>query len=87
MLRDVKPHPAEPEGQAHYAGPDRRHDPCPPECEPVVLTKKLADVLDGIEVGDRGVGDRLCLEQEEAALLVAEGWAAPVAPHERRRAS
>ena len=53
--------------------------------EPVILTKKYADALDGIELADVEVGDRLCLAADEAALIVAEGWARPAERRERRR--
>src|SRR5690349_17187274 len=43
------------------------------------LTKKLAERLDGIDVSFRRVGDVLDLPLHDAVLLVAEGWARPVA--------
>jgi hypothetical protein len=48
----------------------------------VVLTRKLADALDGIDVAAHQVGDVLDLTATEAWLLVAEHWATP----DRRRA-
>jgi hypothetical protein len=50
----------------------------------VILTKKFADELNGIELAGSRVGDRLCLGPDQAALIVAEGWAEP-APAARRR--
>jgi hypothetical protein len=47
----------------------------------VVLTRKLADSMDGIDVARYSVGDVLDLSAAEAQLLVAEKWATP----ERRR--
>jgi hypothetical protein len=47
----------------------------------VVLTRKLADSMDGINVAGYAVGDVLDLTASEARLLVAEQWATP----ERRR--
>ena len=47
----------------------------------VVLTRKLADSMDGINVAAYQVGDVLDLTVSEARLLVAEQWATP----ERRR--
>lgn len=41
----------------------------------VILVRKLADVLDGVDVSDREVGDVLDLAPPQANLLVAEGWA------------
>jgi hypothetical protein len=47
----------------------------------VVLTRKLADSMDGINVAAYQVGDVLELPPSQARLLVAEEWATP----ERRR--
>jgi hypothetical protein len=47
----------------------------------VVLTRKLADSMDGINVAAYQVGDVLELTASQARLLVAEEWATP----ERRR--
>jgi hypothetical protein len=41
----------------------------------VVLTRKLADCIDGIDIALRRVGDVLDLLPADAALLVAENWA------------
>jgi hypothetical protein len=41
----------------------------------VRLTRKLADVIDGIDVSAYQVGDVLDLPIPEATLLVAEQWA------------
>jgi hypothetical protein len=41
----------------------------------VRLTKKLAERIDGVYLGDRHVGDVLDLRPEEARLLIAEQWA------------
>jgi hypothetical protein len=70
-----------------FAGPDRRtHDPAPERVEPVVLTRKFADAIDGINLGGHQVGDRLPLSPRDAELLIAEGWAEPMPPELRRRA-
>lgn len=55
------------------------------DVEPVVLTRKLAEVIDDIVLAGHRVGDRLVLARRQAALLIAEGWARRVPPHERRR--
>src|SRR5205814_3136507 len=41
----------------------------------VRLTKKLADVLDGVDVSAKRVGEVFELPSGEADLLIAEGWA------------
>jgi hypothetical protein len=46
----------------------------------VRLTKKLAEVIDGIDLSDRRVGDVLNLPKHDAEVLLAEGWASPVEP-------
>ena len=41
----------------------------------VRLIKKLAGMLDGVDLSASQLGDVLNLTRSEAALLVAEGWA------------
>jgi hypothetical protein len=41
----------------------------------VRLTRKLAEMVDGIDLSGRRVGDVLSLTPHEAELLIAEGWA------------
>jgi hypothetical protein len=66
-----------------YHGPERRtHDSH--GIEPVVLTRKLAEAIDGIDLAGHRVGDRLPLTSREASMLIAEGWARPT-PTEQRR--
>jgi hypothetical protein len=68
-----------------YSEIERRKQPTSDDMEPVRLKKKLAEVVDGISLAGRRVGDRLALTRDEAALLIAEGWACPVPPGQRRR--
>ena len=49
----------------------------------VVLTRKLADSMDGIDVAAHQVGDVLDLTEAEARTLVAEHWATPDRRRER----
>jgi len=59
-------------------GPDRRSNRCrPDEITPVRLTRKYAEVLNGISLSGHDVGDRLPLPPRDARLLIAEGWASP----------
>ena len=51
----------------------------------VRLIKKLAEMIDGIDLNGREPGDVLDLEFPEARLLVAEGWAVPEDGSGRRR--
>jgi hypothetical protein len=44
----------------------------------VRLTRKLAVKLDGIDLSTYRTGDVIEVEQSDADLLVAEGWAVPV---------
>jgi hypothetical protein len=46
----------------------------------VRLIRKLADVLDGVDVSAHAVGDVLRLAPVEGELLIAEGWAERVMP-------
>jgi hypothetical protein len=41
----------------------------------VRLTRKYADMIDGVDLTDAKVGDELDLPQHDADVLVAEGWA------------
>ena len=41
----------------------------------VRLIKKLADIIDGVDLRGRSVGDLLTLKPREAKLLIAEQWA------------
>lgn len=45
----------------------------------VRLTKKLAERIDGISLSEYLVGDLIHLDQREAEILLAEGWAEIVA--------
>jgi hypothetical protein len=45
----------------------------------VRLTKKLASILDGVDVSMLNVGEILELPDSSAALLIAEKWAEAVA--------
>lgn len=53
--------------------------------EPVILTKKFAEALNGILLGGFHVGDRICLAKSQAQLLIAEKWAVPVPLTQRRQ--
>lgn len=41
----------------------------------VRLTRRLADQIDGVDLGTHQVGDALEVSQHDAELLIAEGWA------------
>jgi hypothetical protein len=41
------------------------------------LTRKFAELIDGIDLSRRRVGDVIEIPVREARLLIAEGWAAP----------
>ena len=43
----------------------------------VRLTRKFAEMIDGVNLTDAHVGDRLNLPQHDAEVLIAEGWAEP----------
>ncbi len=52
----------------------------------VKLTRKLADLMDGVDLSAAYVGDRLDLPVHDADMLIAEGWAEPVPVRYHRRA-
>jgi hypothetical protein len=41
----------------------------------VRLTRKYADAIDGVDLSNAHVGDRLDLSPRDAEVLIAEGWA------------
>jgi hypothetical protein len=43
----------------------------------VLLTKKLAECIDGVDLNHARVGDVLDLPARQARLLLAEQWAVP----------
>ena len=49
----------------------------------VQLTKKLAEMLDGIDLSHYAVGDIMEVTRAEAELLIAEGWAIPIVERPR----
>ena len=69
-----------------YEGTERRKEQQQGnDLEPVILNKKLADALHGIILSGFKVGDRICVARSQAMLLIAEGWATPVPPEQKRR--
>ena len=83
-MRDSKRRMSEPYRDPEWErrGRDPRLD-----VEPVVLTRKYAEAIDGVDLGGREVGDRLPVSRHDAHLLIAEGWARPVPDEERRPAA
>ena len=74
----MKPLRGRNEHEDTYRGPERRADQLPPDrVLPVILNRKLADIVDDIDLTGFRVGDRLPLEPAAARLLIAEGWARP----------
>lgn len=47
------------------------------------LIKKLAEVIDGVDVSAFDVGDCIEIDVKDARILLAEGWAEIVNPHPR----
>jgi hypothetical protein len=75
--------PEDRQGQG-YSGPDRRRRKASLRIVPVRLTRKYAEVIDGIDLSGCAVGDRVPLPAQDADILLAEGWAEPVPPTQRR---
>jgi hypothetical protein len=46
-----------------------------PETESVRLIRKYAAMIDGVNLEEAEVGDRLELSRRDAEVLIAEGWA------------
>jgi hypothetical protein len=57
------------------------------EVRAVRLTRKYADIIDGVDLTDANVGDRLNLSPHDAEVLIAEGWAEHAAQRAPRHAA
>ena len=66
-----------------YGDPDLRPSRHPARIDRV-LRSGFAEAIDGIDLSRREVGERLPLSSYEARMLIAEGWAEPVAAEEKR---
>jgi hypothetical protein len=53
----------------------------------VRLTRKYADLIDGVDLSSAHVGDRIDLSRHDAAVLIAEGWAEAAARGRRQPAA
>ena len=71
-------------GAPRHSGPERRSPASAVEVTPVRLTHKYAQVINGVDLSQRKVGDRLPLPARDARMLIAEGWAESVAEQEQR---
>jgi hypothetical protein len=50
----------------------------------VRLTRKYADLIDGVDLSAAHVGDRIDLSRHDAEVLIAEGWAEQAVQRRRR---
>jgi hypothetical protein len=50
----------------------------------VRLTRKYADLIDGVDLSSAHVGDRIDLSRHDAEVLIAEGWAEVAARRARQ---
>jgi hypothetical protein len=53
----------------------------------VRLTRKFAQLLDGVDLSPYSVGDTVAFHAHEARLLIAEGWAEAIADRRNRHRS
>jgi hypothetical protein len=53
----------------------------------VRLTRKYAEMIDGIDLTHAHVGDHLKLPRHDAEMLIAEGWAERTAARSQRKRS
>jgi hypothetical protein len=67
------------------AGPERRRDQRADETSSVRLIRKYAEMIDGVNLEEAEVGDRLELSKRDAEVLIAEGWAERAADERRVR--
>jgi hypothetical protein len=66
---------------SYGARPRRRAD----ETSSVLLIRKYAEMIDGVNLEEAEVGDRLELSRRDADVLIAEGWAERAADERRVR--
>lgn len=66
----------------HGDRPNRRRAD---ETSAVLLIRKYAEVIDGVNLEEAKVGDRLELSRHDADVLIAEGWAERAADERRVR--
>ena len=65
--------------------PERRNRPRADEIASVRLIRKYAEMIDGVNLEEAEVGDRLELSKHDADVLIAEGWAERAADERRVR--
>jgi hypothetical protein len=70
--------------ERRYSGPERRGNAAVADVAPVRLKHKYAEVIDGVDLSEYDVGDRVPLPPGDAKVLLAEGWAEPAPARERR---
>jgi hypothetical protein len=66
--------------------PERARSMCMEKIR-VRLTKKFANMIDGVDLSRYMVGQTLKVTPAEARVLTAEGWAEPVEPRTRRESA
>jgi hypothetical protein len=71
--RNLTSTPAQPSHSERSSHVGARSD----EIVPVRLVRKYADMIDGVNLQDATVGDRLEVSRRDADILIAEGWAVP----------
>src|SRR5688572_26665663 len=76
--RNTSP-PRPPGGEQEPGQSEGRHRPAEEEgaVRSVRLTRKYAEMIDGVDLADAHVGDELKLPTHDADMLIAEGWAEP----------
>jgi hypothetical protein len=80
----VRPQSNNRESQPAAAARRKTEDEATGKVTPVRLTRKFADMIDGVDLTDAKVGDELNLAPHDADVLIAEGWAERARPPRRR---
>jgi len=78
--KDPKSHPSRTAAKQHAVAPQSDSRPSAnrggtDEVMCVRLTRKFADMIDGVDLSRAHVGDRLDVSPHDAQVLIAEGWA------------
>jgi hypothetical protein len=81
----VRPQSSDSQSQPESTVPRKTEGEASDTVTSVRLTRKFAQMIDGVDLTEANVGDELNLSPRDADVLIAEGWAERTR-HPRRRA-
>ena len=83
--QSVRPRTDDPESQSPQTDRHETEARATEKVTVVRLTRKYAEMIDGVDLTEAKVGDELNLSPHDADVLMAEGWA-ELSRHPQRRA-